>query len=151
MVRLFSIAVRVSWLVFQLATTSVANCQPLAPGHAATNPFFEREEEVMLTLSLPLGDVLRDRGATPRPHPATLAYRNAHGAPTELAVQVQVRGNRRPMRQTTRHMPADKSRPEDATTKPAKRLAISSEPSSTRRAFWNQATNSTMNRIRNLT
>ncbi len=95
MVRLFSIAVRVSWLVFQLATTSVANCQPLAPGHAATNPFFEREEEVMLTLSLPLGDVLRDRGATPRPHPATLAYRNAHGAPTELAVQVQVRGNRR--------------------------------------------------------
>ncbi|WP_125932420.1 hypothetical protein [Hymenobacter glacialis] len=95
MVQLFSIAVRVSLVVFQLAIAVVASGQQLAPVLATTNPFFDREEVVMLTLSLPLEDVLRDRGANPRPHPATLAYRNAHAAPTELAVQVQVRGNRR--------------------------------------------------------
>jgi hypothetical protein len=59
------------------------------------NPFFTKEEIVELTLSLPLEQVLKDRGASPVVHPALLSYRDAHATMQTLAVQVQVRGNRR--------------------------------------------------------
>ncbi|MFC6225241.1 hypothetical protein ACFP2F_18485 [Hymenobacter artigasi] len=79
-------------------------CQPaLAPAgwpaqgkvYAADNPFFASEEIVELTLSLPLDQVMRDRGARPGLHPALLSYRAGNGSMQTLAVQVQVRGNRR--------------------------------------------------------
>lgn len=47
------------------------------------------------TLSLPLDAVLKDRGPTPRFHPATIAYRDTAAATKTMAVQVRVRGNRR--------------------------------------------------------
>lgn len=75
----------------------------LAPGgwpaqgktYASDNPFFTSEEIIELTLSLPLEQVLKDRGASPGLHPALLSYRDANSGPQTLAVQVQVRGNRR--------------------------------------------------------
>ena len=63
--------------------------------YAADNPFFTSNEIVELTLALPLEQVLKDRGATPGLHPALLSYRNADATTQTLAVQVQVRGNRR--------------------------------------------------------
>ncbi|GAB3845448.1 hypothetical protein GCM10028822_03900 [Hymenobacter terrigena] len=63
--------------------------------YATNNPFFISEEIVELTLSLPLEQVLKDRGASPGLHPALLSYRDANATPQTLAVQVQVRGNRR--------------------------------------------------------
>ncbi|MBF9238035.1 hypothetical protein I2I05_11580 [Hymenobacter sp. BT683] len=62
---------------------------------APDNPFFSRDELVELTLVLPRARVLNDRGATPGLHPARLSYRDAAAAQHTLAVQVQVRGNRR--------------------------------------------------------
>ena len=59
------------------------------------NPFFARDGIVELTLSLTLARVLKDRGATPGLHPATLAYRDGAAATKTMAVHVQVRGNRR--------------------------------------------------------
>ncbi|MGY3090277.1 hypothetical protein ACVWYF_003332 [Hymenobacter sp. UYAg731] len=61
--------------------------------YAADNPFFTSDEIVELTLSLPLEQVLKDRGASPGLHPALLSYRGANGGTQTLAVQV--RGNRR--------------------------------------------------------
>lgn len=63
--------------------------------YAADNPFFASDEIVELTLALPLEQVLRDRGTSPGFHPALLSYRNADATTKTLAVQVQVRGNRR--------------------------------------------------------
>ena len=89
-----------------LASLSLLLCQPAAapsaarpeqqPGiYPADNPFFTQPEIVELSLSLPLARVLSDRGANPRLHPATLSYQDAAGATKTMAVQVQVRGNRR--------------------------------------------------------
>ncbi|GAB3867490.1 hypothetical protein GCM10028824_09990 [Hymenobacter segetis] len=63
--------------------------------YAGDNPFFTSEEIVELTLSLPLEQVLKDRGASPSIHPALITYRDAKATLQTLAVQVQVRGNRR--------------------------------------------------------
>ncbi|MBH8559774.1 hypothetical protein I7X13_17060 [Hymenobacter sp. BT442] len=66
-----------------------------AKAYAPDNSFFASAEIVELTLSLPLEQVLKDRGASPGLHPASISYRTANGSTQTLAVQVQVRGNRR--------------------------------------------------------
>jgi hypothetical protein len=86
-----------------LASLSLLVCPAAAPAgrppHARAaapeNPFFTQEGIVELTLTLPLDKVLKDRGASPGLHPAYLSYRDTAGATQLLAVQVQVRGNRR--------------------------------------------------------
>ena len=89
-----------------LASLCLLLCQPAAARSAARpeqqpgvytvgNLFFTQPEIVELTLSLPLTRVLSDRGPSPRLHPATLSYRDADATTKTLAVQVQVRGNRR--------------------------------------------------------
>ena len=66
------------------------------PGaYIVENPFFTQPDAIELTLSLPLSRVLSDRGASPRLHPATLSYQAAAATTKTVAVQVQVRGNRR--------------------------------------------------------
>ena len=78
-------------LLFGQPTLAPAG-QP-AQGSADTL-FFAQEDLVELTLSLPLNRVLKDRGAYPAVHPARVSYRDA-ATTHALAVQVQVRGNRR--------------------------------------------------------
>ena len=89
-----------------LASLCLLLCQPAAvssaarpeqqPGiHPADNPFFTQPEIVELSLSLPLAKILSDRGASPRLHPATISYQDAGPTTKTVAVQVQVRGNRR--------------------------------------------------------
>jgi len=95
MVRFFSVLLGLGLLLNQPAAAPVSGGQEPATVRAAGNPFFDREEVVELTLKLPLEAVLNDRGPTPRPHPAALSYRDARATLQELAVQVEVRGNRR--------------------------------------------------------
>ena len=89
-----------------LASLCLLLCQPAAvpsaarpeqqPGiHPADNPFFTQPEIVELSFSLPLAKILSDRGASPRLHPATISYQDAGPTTKTVAVQVQVRGNRR--------------------------------------------------------
>ena len=79
-----------------LGQPTPAPAGPPVPGTAAAADtlFFAREDLVELVLSLPLDRVLKDRGASPAVHPARISYRDA-ATPHALAVQVQVRGNRR--------------------------------------------------------
>ncbi|SNC75269.1 hypothetical protein SAMN06265337_2790 [Hymenobacter gelipurpurascens] len=67
----------------------------LAQELAGENPFFTSEQEFRFTLVLPIDDILRDRGANPALHAATLLYQDETGKKTSLPVQVRVRGNRR--------------------------------------------------------
>ena len=94
MISLLSVLASLSLLLYQPALAPVGQPERAGP-HAADNPFFTKEEIVELTLDLPLDRVLKDRGATPGSHSARLSYRDGTAAPQTLAVQVQVRGNRR--------------------------------------------------------
>ncbi len=82
-------------LLFQPPTAALLGLPEQAAARTGSNPFFAQEDIVELTLALPLNDLLTDRGDSPSPHPAVLTYRDAAAATRQLAVQVQVRGNRR--------------------------------------------------------
>ena len=93
---LLSVLMSLSLLLCQPAVVPPAAHPAQQPGvHTAENPFFTQSEAIELSLSLPLAAVLSDRGARPRLHPATLAYQTAAATTKTMAVQVQVRGNRR--------------------------------------------------------
>ena len=90
----FLLVLASSGLLFGQPSLAPAGQPAQGRAHAADTLFFAREDLVELTLSLPLDRVLKDRGASPGTHPARVAYRVAAATHT-LAVQVQVRGNRR--------------------------------------------------------
>ena len=88
--------VLINWgLLLLQPPTALARLPEQATSRTVGSSLFAQDDIVELTLSLPLNDVLSDRGDSPQPHPAVLTYRDAAAATQQLAVQVQVRGNHR--------------------------------------------------------